>query len=398
MNRILHVIKRCMLTASLLLVSSLWAQPTGRMSFQAVIRNSGNALVVNQSVGMRISILQSSANGNPVYVETHTATTNDNGLATLEVGGGNVVSGSFTGINWANGPFFLKTETDPSGGTNYTITGTSQLLSVPYALYAESSGSSTPGPTGPAGPTGPQGEPGPAGATGLQGPQGLIGPPGPIGQTGPQGPQGQTGPQGPQGPQGATGPIGPQGPAGQDGAPGPPGPPAPPLMGAFNHYIGEMFGGGVIFHLWKDSLGLEHGLVVDFSDLSNNQIWSDLGVTSIGEGASSTWNGLTNSISITNQPGSTTSAASLCLVSSNSGLTDWYLPAPDELSLIWQNRFNVNRVISSISGGIEFTNAYYWTSREYDSSRAWVYDFFLGNTNFYSKSSIIPKTRAIRSF
>jgi hypothetical protein len=86
---------------------------------------------------MRISILQGSASGTPVYVETHVTTTNVNGLATVEIGGGTVVSGSFTGINWGSGSFFLKTETDPAGGSAYSIVGTSQLLSVPYALNSK---------------------------------------------------------------------------------------------------------------------------------------------------------------------------------------------------------------------------------------------------------------------
>jgi hypothetical protein len=110
------------------------------MSYQAVIRDNSNALVTNQIVGMQISILQGSANGTAVYVETQTPTTNSNGLVSIEIGGGSVVSGNFATINWANGPYFIKTETDPAGGTNYSITGTSQLLSVPYAQYAEKSG------------------------------------------------------------------------------------------------------------------------------------------------------------------------------------------------------------------------------------------------------------------
>jgi hypothetical protein len=117
--------------------TSLFAQIPERMSFQAVIRNSSNQLVTSQEVGMKISILQGSASGSPVYIETNTPTTNANGLATIEIGGGSVVSGAFSTIDWANGPYFIKTETDPSGGTNYIITGTSQLLSVPYALHAK---------------------------------------------------------------------------------------------------------------------------------------------------------------------------------------------------------------------------------------------------------------------
>ncbi len=108
------------------------------MSYQAVIRNSSNGLVTNSAVGMRISILQTTPSGTAVYIETQTPITNANGLASIEIGGGTVVSGNFSSINWANGPYFVKTETDPTGGTSYSIMGTSQLLSVPYALYAKS--------------------------------------------------------------------------------------------------------------------------------------------------------------------------------------------------------------------------------------------------------------------
>jgi uncharacterized protein (TIGR02145 family) len=112
------------------------------MSYQAIIRNSGGVLVQNTSIGMRISILKGSASGPEVYVETQTPATNPNGVVTIEIGGGTVVTGTFATIDWSDGSYFIKTETDPSGGTSYTISGTSQLLSVPYALYAITSGSS----------------------------------------------------------------------------------------------------------------------------------------------------------------------------------------------------------------------------------------------------------------
>ena len=117
---------------------SLFAQPPQKMSYQAVIRDNGNQLVVNNEIGMQVSILQGSANGTAVYVETQTPTTNANGLVSIEIGGDDatVVSGNFASIDWSDGPWFIKTDTDPSGGTNYTITGTSQLLSVPYALHS----------------------------------------------------------------------------------------------------------------------------------------------------------------------------------------------------------------------------------------------------------------------
>lgn len=119
--------------AHLLIGSSVFAQSPEKMSYQSVVRNSANALLVNTQVGMRISILQGSAEGSQVYTETQTPTTNANGLLSIEIGGGT----GFAAINWANGPYFIKTEIDPTGGTNYTISGTTQLLSVPYALHAK---------------------------------------------------------------------------------------------------------------------------------------------------------------------------------------------------------------------------------------------------------------------
>ncbi|MDD4385779.1 MAG: FISUMP domain-containing protein [Bacteroidales bacterium] len=118
------------------------------MSYQAVIRNSNLELVTNTAIGMQISILQGSASGTAVYVEIQTPTTNDNGLASIEIGAGTVQSGDFAAINWEDAPYFIKTETDPSGGTSYTITGTSQLLSVPFALHANEVDPSIPQGTG----------------------------------------------------------------------------------------------------------------------------------------------------------------------------------------------------------------------------------------------------------
>jgi len=112
------------------------AQVPQAFSYQAVIRNSSNALVTNQAVSERISLLKDSANGTVVYSETQNAKTNANGLVSLQIGTGNVLNGTFNGINWATGTYFIKIETDPKGGKNYTLNNTTQLLSVPYALQA----------------------------------------------------------------------------------------------------------------------------------------------------------------------------------------------------------------------------------------------------------------------
>ena len=134
--------KLCLFLLLSVFSRDLFAQAPHKMTYQAVVRDSSYNPVTNSAVGMQISILQSSPSGTAVYIETQTPVTNAFGLITIEIGGGAVVSGNFANINWANGPFFLKTETDPAGGTNYSITGTTQLLSVPYALF---SGNGVPG-------------------------------------------------------------------------------------------------------------------------------------------------------------------------------------------------------------------------------------------------------------
>ena len=128
------------LIITVLCAATLFAQSPEKFTYQAVVRNASNVLVVNAPVGVRVSILQGGINGNLAYMETQTAVTNANGLITLQIGGGSVQQGVFADIDWANGPYFLKTETDPNGGSDYSVTSTQQLLSVPYALYAKDAG------------------------------------------------------------------------------------------------------------------------------------------------------------------------------------------------------------------------------------------------------------------
>jgi len=126
---------------ALLFLIIINAQAPEKISYQAVIRNASNALITNATVGVKISILKTSAVGTVVYAESQTPTTNANGLISIQIGSGTVLSGTISGINWGTDSYYIKTETDPSGGTSYTIMGTTQLLSVPYALYAKNSGS-----------------------------------------------------------------------------------------------------------------------------------------------------------------------------------------------------------------------------------------------------------------
>jgi microcystin-dependent protein len=209
----------------LLATVSILAQTPEKMSYQAVLRDASNTLLTNQEVGMQISILQNTATSAAVYVETQTPTTNLNGLVSLEIGTGST-SDSFASIDWSAGPYFIKIATDPNGGSSYSITGTSQLMSVPFAMYAKTSGSSIPGPQGEPGTNGTdgtqgiQGEIGTAGADGTQGIQGATGTPGAAGTNGTSGTKGDTGNVGEKGDTGAQGTQGIQGATGTSGAAG----------------------------------------------------------------------------------------------------------------------------------------------------------------------------------
>ena len=299
--------------AAVLLTASVFAQSPEKMSYQAVIRDASDILVTDTQIGMQISILQGSTSGTAVYVETQEPTTNTNGLVSLEIGAGTVVSGDFATIDWANGPYFIKTETAVEAPlTTYTITGTSQLLSVPYALYAANAGTATGG-------------------------------------------------------------------------------------GNFTHYIGEEYGGGVIFHLWKDNAGVEHGLIVALTDQSTSQAWSDVTSTEIGASAQSSWDGLSNSNAIVGQAGHTSSAAKLCLDLVSGGQSDWYLPSIQELNMLWNNYYTVARVLSQISGATQLSNSYYWSSSEYFINLAWHFLFYYGITNLNDKGNTYY-VRAVRAF
>jgi hypothetical protein len=288
--------------AAVILTASVFAQSPQKMSYQAVIRNSSNALVTSTAVGMRISILQGSATGTLVYLETQTPTTNANGLVSIEIGGGT----GFDTINWANGPYFIKTETDPTGGTTYTITGTSQLLSVPYALHAKT-------------------------AESISG-------------------------------------------------------------GDSTHHVGELFGGGVIFYLWKDA-GVEHGLIASLNDVSASAQWSSITGTLIGAAAQSPVDGQANTTAIVAQ-GDISGAAFICDNYSNGGFNDWYLPAAWELN----NLYNAAFIINTVAGVTDLIFiASYWSSTEYDGGTAWYQNFYNGYALYANKGPLF-RVRAVRRF
>jgi hypothetical protein len=123
--------------ALLVFQTTLLAQVPQTFNYQGIARDAGGNVLPNRRIGVELSVLDGGATGTAVYSETFTDTTNAFGLFSMPVGGGTVVSGSFAGINWASGNKYLQTSIDLSGGTSYTLSGTTQLLSVPYALYAQ---------------------------------------------------------------------------------------------------------------------------------------------------------------------------------------------------------------------------------------------------------------------
>lgn len=153
-------------------VTETQAQAPQSFPYQAVARDVNGNLLSNQNVSLRLSILDGSDVGPVVYQETQAMLTNSFGLFTLNIGQGSIQIGTFQAINWGLGSKFIQVEMDATGGNNYVVMGTSQLLSVPYAMYAESA--NVPGVAGPVGPQGPMGLTGPSGSATIVGSKGRI--------------------------------------------------------------------------------------------------------------------------------------------------------------------------------------------------------------------------------
>jgi hypothetical protein len=299
----------CLLSAFICLYS--FAQAPDGFNYQGIARDNLGKELINKSISLRLSILKDSIKGTSVYTEAQAKTTNSFGLFTLKVGTGTAISGNFSQIDWSTGLYFLKVEMDANGGTNYTLMGTSQMLSVPYALYSKTSGS-----------------------------------------------------------------IG-------------------------GHYIGELYGGGVIFYV--DQTG-KHGLICSMIDLSISQIWSNVSTTLIGNIAQSDWDGNTNTMSIIGQTGQINSAAKLCSDYTNINygtgvFSDWYLPSRGEFNNLWNNIMVVQKALDTDGdpATTPILKAVYWSSSEYNDSRAYEFDLMQGYPCFTMKS-FLWYVRAIRAF
>jgi hypothetical protein len=291
--------------ALVLLANIAVAQAPQGIPYQAAARNSSGAVLASTNISVRFTIRDSIATGAIKYRETHSVTTTAQGMFSVNVGQGTVVSGTFAGINWATNAKFLQVEMDPAGGSSYIELGTQQMMSVPYALNAGN---------------------------------------------------------------------------------------------AFTHYVGEIWGGGVVYHVYRGADGNEHGLIVATTDQSTGIEWSNVNDVEVGSTAQSSWNGLGNSNAIVAQAGHTYSAAKLCLDFVSGEYDDWYLPSIRELQLLYNSQLDINRSFSLIGGATElYQFGLYWSSSENNAFNAWFILFDNGYASFNNKLNTYY-VRAVRAF
>jgi hypothetical protein len=393
---------------------SMFAQNPNAFSYQAVAHASNGDLITEQAVSFRISILQGSTSGTSVYSETHAATTNKYGLVTLQIGNGST-GDDFTAINWANGPYFVKVEMDATGGTTYAEMGTSQLLSVPYALHAETAQRVKNLPD----------ESDPVYASSI-----TAG----ISENDTANWNSKLNSYTESDPvfnswskdyndlnnrpsisdtintyvDGTATKIT----AGMNitvegsGATDSPYVIAAAGSSASGHFVGELFGGGIVF--WVNPDG-QHGLVASLDDLDDGTgvLWTNVNDALIGETAQSMTDGKSNTLAIIGQDGHTNSAAKLCADYRGCEFDDWYLPSNRELSLLFSHDFTVDFILDNDSdpstNGLTqehfpITSRKYWSSTEQETVAAYALEVrFITYGNYTYKSSNC-KVRAIRSF
>jgi hypothetical protein len=365
----------------LLATVSILAQTPEKMSYQVVLRDAANTLLTNQQVGIQISILQTTITGSAVYTETQTATTNINGLVSLEIGSG-TSSDDFSAIDWSAGPFFIKTATDASGGSNYSIIGTSQLMSVPYALYAKTAGNdelkentankSTNIVTDAASDVKfPSVK---SVKTYIDAVQDDVDANEATSTTSDATLQGYIDAL-----EARIAALEPQ-PQPQPAA------------------IGDLRDGGVVF--WVDPTNNTHGLVCAFSDYVNKTEWGCAGAdlpnvpnvaynngNPTGAGAE-IGDGVTNTNAILNDCPSAPAA-----LAARSLGAEWFLPSAKELNEMDENKVT----LEAVAGFSAFGNQY-WSSTENGNPYGWVHTFGTGRKDLNGKANINSYVRAVRAF
>lgn len=353
---------------SVLITVGAWAQSPDKISYQTVLRDSKGDFVSNKTVRMQISILQTSDSGTAVYEETQTPLTNANGLISLEIGTGTVIYGDFSAIDWSKASYFIKTETDLTGGSSYTITGSSQLLSVPYALHANTAESITGSITETdqifinsiaskitANDTAYWNKHTIDTDTHLDSID-IVN----MGYVTGDGTNSGNTPQG-------------------------------------THYLGELFGGGIVFYVYNNG---NHGLIASLNDLDGEKgLLYGFETTAIA--ANSQVDGAANTAAIIAAGGKPEEAAGVCNAYTSEGFNDWYLPANRELSLLASQDILIDLILNNDENpeSIGFTRqgeaprmSYYLSSTEETNERMFGYDF----SSSYGHAITLYKTREMR--
>ncbi|MCH2229225.1 MAG: DUF1566 domain-containing protein [Crocinitomicaceae bacterium] len=382
-------------------LTSFGQAPEG-FKYQAVVRDASNTILNNQAVGLRMTIQQGSIGGTTVYQETFAPITNAYGLVNLEIGTGTVVIGDFSVIDWSVGPYFIETAVDVTGGSSYAVMGTSQLMSVPYALYANTAENVTNDLVDDA-------DPDPNNEIQLvsfsndtlylsNGGQVYLGTYGidlvddadsdPTNEI-------QTISR-----VGTTVTLSNGGGTFEDSI----GVYAAgtgiditnnviSTSGTCGFAIGDTYQGGIIFYL--DPTGC-HGLISAPSDQSTGAQWYNGSFIDVSRGnGSGMFEGKYNTPMINEIQGGTTSAAAICANLSIGGYNDWYLPSIEELNRMYQNIGQGNTTGLGNVGG--FASDYYWSSTEFDNNSAWL-QFFNGGGQLQNGKNLNFYVRAVRAF
>lgn len=280
--------------------------------YNTLILSNSKLLLKNANLGIKASIYKGSENGELIYAETLTGKTNAKANLQIDIGVGYVVAGKYSNFDVSGGPYFIKLEVDPTGGSNYSISFTRPFVNQAkgvQANYRFTLGSKV----------------------------------------------------------------------------------------IVKRYVGELYGGGIIFNLYKDSLGNEHGLIASLHDLSNAAKWGLQGIDFYGfKNASS---GVENTKAMIKNGAEPGTAAKLCEKYNAGGFKDWYLPALKELMLLHEVKDKIDEILDKDKDpktkGLE--KKHYWTSTGYSASTSWFYSFFNGGATNYGKNFVF-NVRAIRAF
>lgn len=373
---------------------NLFAQSPNSFNYQALIRNSDGEVLTNENIEVEVSIVHGTATGQVIYTETYSLKTDQNGLINFKIGTGNT-SDNFDDINWQEGSFFLRIT------VNGTEMGTTQLLSVPYAKFADKAGNAFSGDYYDL-----MNLPDFSGwdKNNLDDFSGdyndLINTPDPVE---PIDTSRFISIQNPQvgdlayydGTKWQTLDIGNENQVLMIES-GTPVWKSLVVEESINR-IGELYLGGIIFYVSPDG---QHGLVASLDNLDDGSgtSWSD--ITNITSNAISYYDGYENTELILSQ-GAGSSAASLCKTLG----PDWYLPSAWELHLMYNAAYEINKVLDNDgdpgTNGIFITNdgaeGRYWSSTEYSNNRAWSFMFNYGYTANSSKTTLC-RVRAIKAF